>query len=168
MPRYYKAKFSFDEGPEWEGWTDGKTWNGWGTPFFDRATAEKVVKWMKKAGMIESWKWKGDVLWTEMEGADPEDWEADVISTPEGDKKVWGVGRRAWTWWASKPIWWMEEEEDGEDEVDEDLLETINASRRAMGMRPLDPEASGWSAKDVQKEAARLRRHNPLKERLLR
>lgn len=41
-----------------------------------------------------------------------------------------------------------------------DLAE-INAHRRRLGMRPLDPAAAGWTADDVRLEARRIRALNP-------
>lgn len=46
----------------------------------------------------------------------------------------------------------------GSADVSADLAE-INAHRRAVGMRPLDPAAAGWSEEDVRIEAARIRRN---------
>lgn len=51
-------------------------------------------------------------------------------------------------------------------------LDAINRHRRKMGQSELDPTASGWSAQDVEIEAARIARLNPaqldLKRRLMR
>lgn len=52
-----------------------------------------------------------------------------------------------------------------------DALEAINRYRRRIGMRPLDPQAAGWTPDDVVLEAQRISRiANPrrLKRRLLR
>lgn len=57
----------------------------------------------------------------------------------------------------------------------ERALREIQAHRRVIGMRPLDPHAAGWSEEDVILEAERIRSLNPrtpnvakLKRRLMR
>lgn len=44
--------------------------------------------------------------------------------------------------------------------INSDLAE-INAHRRLIGMRPLDPAAAGWTDDDVRLEARRIRALNP-------
>jgi len=44
--KFRAAEFEFDEGPSWAGFTDGKTWNGWACPWFDKDTAIAVLDWM--------------------------------------------------------------------------------------------------------------------------
>jgi hypothetical protein len=51
-------------------------------------------------------------------------------------------------------------------------LDEVNRHRRSMGQSPLDPVTAGWSERDVELEAARIRKLNPdvvdLKKRCMR
>lgn len=49
-----KVRFAFDEGPEWSGYTDGTTWNGWLNVWVAPATRDAIVKWMIRSGMDRS------------------------------------------------------------------------------------------------------------------
>lgn len=42
--RTIQARFSFDDGVEFIGLTDGSTWNGWGNPWFDRETLGRIAQ----------------------------------------------------------------------------------------------------------------------------
>jgi hypothetical protein len=92
--RYRKAQFEI-EGVEglFEGWTEGRRWNGWATPHFEFETAKKVVA--SAGGRYDSDK---DVFLTK--GNDGEDtWPATTINVLGGTElKVYPVGAWAWIW----------------------------------------------------------------------
>lgn len=178
VAKLFKAKFSFDEGPSWEGWTDGTTWNGWGRPLFDRKTSEQIVKWMKANHWLEDWEWQRKAPMTKIqspteqlmtqssEGRDY--WPEQALVTPEGKARLFPLGAGAWTWNTDVDEDDDEDEDDGEEFVEMvDALAAVNAHRRKIGMRPLDPDAAGWTTQDILDEHARIRTLNPLKERLL-
>jgi hypothetical protein len=57
-----------------------------------------------------------------------------------------------------------DEGDDDEDDEDDGLgpdLAFINAHRRKLGMRPLDPWSTGWTSDDVRQEAERIRQLDP-------
>ena len=48
--KYHKSRFQIEDGPLFEGYTDGKHWNGWAQPLFTKEQAELLAKWMSNRG----------------------------------------------------------------------------------------------------------------------
>lgn len=98
-PRWRKAKFSIDDGPEFEGYHWGQRWNGWACPMFTLEVAREIAADFGSAEMrVEV---DGDrVVITDEEWPDEHDWD-------EGDErerhgiptmKLYGVGSHSWCW----------------------------------------------------------------------
>lgn len=73
-------------------------WNGWATPSFDRANAERVIAMVLDGQTDEEWhrfRWEGDVLIMESSdgGGDDAEWYVDRYEGPE-----YPIGSWAWTW----------------------------------------------------------------------
>jgi len=47
-PRWRKAKFSIDDGPEFEGYHWGQRWNGWACPQFTIEVMREIAEWTNK------------------------------------------------------------------------------------------------------------------------
>lgn len=47
-PELVPAKFCFDDGPEFEGFHTGTTWNGWAMPCFTKEVADSIVEWFNE------------------------------------------------------------------------------------------------------------------------
>lgn len=74
-------------------WSDGRNWNGWGMPYFDRVTVDRL----RAATDLSPLEWNGETVVAHM-GDDPEDREEFTpIIAPDGSQ-VWGVGAGSWTW----------------------------------------------------------------------
>src|ERR1039458_599742 len=44
---FHQACFALADSEEvFSGWTDGRAWNGWEIPRFDRAEAERLIRWL--------------------------------------------------------------------------------------------------------------------------
>jgi hypothetical protein len=43
MESMRRAKFAIDHGPAYTGYSDGSTWNGWETPYFEFDTAQRIL-----------------------------------------------------------------------------------------------------------------------------
>jgi len=106
-PVWRKGRFSMDFMGEKsvEGWTTGDLWNGWATPFFEKAAGEEALRELEAsyAEMNQKYVWsydpKGDAFvlrdpnWDE-----PERITGEWTETPEGRKKLYGIGAYSWTW----------------------------------------------------------------------
>jgi hypothetical protein len=91
-----RAEFSLEgEDESFAGWTDGEFWNGWAMPYFEFATAEKVVASLLGAnGRYDA---QSDSFVTQ--GQDEEIWPAQNITLVGGQTiKVYGIGAGSWTW----------------------------------------------------------------------
>lgn len=102
-----KGRFSMDFMGEKsaEGWTTGELWNGWATPFFEKGDAEAVLRELAGtyAEMGETYRWgydpEGDAFSSQSpHDEEPERTEGEWIMTPEGRKRVYGIGAYSWTW----------------------------------------------------------------------
>lgn len=82
-----------------EGWTDGTLWNGWATPCFELAEAQKLVGAMQETGQKAWYDEAKDSFCFQVEGYDePECYPSLTIQTDEGELKVYAIGAFAWTW----------------------------------------------------------------------
>jgi hypothetical protein len=118
--KIYKASFTMDlmEGESFEGWTYGDLWNGWGTPHFDEAEARRMLRAMGRSlkEMKSPFSWKYDraddaFVIAGDEERDEEIFSGEWVETPEGRKKLYGIGAYAWTWNETDPIEYEEEDE---------------------------------------------------------
>lgn len=105
--KWRKGRFSMDflGDKSVEGWTTGDLWNGWATPFFEKEAAEEVLREAAEtyAEMGETYKWGFDPEGDAFTFQSPHDEEPDRvkgerITTPDGRKKVYGIGAYSWTW----------------------------------------------------------------------
>lgn len=40
----FKGKFQIEDGPIYEGYTNGNHWNGWACPYFTREAADEIAE----------------------------------------------------------------------------------------------------------------------------
>lgn len=73
-------------------WADDRRWNGWGMPYFDRATVDRLMA--LGCGPME---WQGNNVVCNM-GDDPEDIDIYEPTTAPDGSQIWGVGAGYWTW----------------------------------------------------------------------
>lgn len=97
-PLWRRSKFQI-EGveAEFDGWTDGRLWNGWAMPYFEFEQAERVVKLLTEGqGRFDS---ERDSFVTRSSDGKNEIWEGQTIIVLGGPHvKVYGVGAGAWIW----------------------------------------------------------------------
>ena len=97
----YKTIFTIDGFvPAYIGYTSGRLWNGWATPYFEVAEALQVMAdYNKDTGNP---MWYDDVTDTfriaETEYTDAETWKGENIQTEEGIKHLYGIGAYCWVW----------------------------------------------------------------------
>jgi len=96
-PRWRKAMFSLNDGPDFEGYHWGHRWNGWACPMFTLEVAHEIAEWMEMRIEIDA---QNRVIITDENCTD----EPDVN---EGDKRarngiptmtLYGIGACGWCW----------------------------------------------------------------------
>lgn len=65
----FKSKFQIDDGPIYEGYTNGNHWNGWACPYFTREVADQIAMllptrdiWKKKSLSSRERTFKGNTF----------------------------------------------------------------------------------------------------------
>ena len=95
---FRRGRFALAESKEvFSGWTDGRTWNGWQMPRFEKVEAERLVRWLGDG----RWRFDAsrDVLVTLSQAGKEECWRAGTIVVSDGSAvRVYGVGAGAWMW----------------------------------------------------------------------
>lgn len=77
-------------------WSDGRAWNGWGMPYFERSTVERLRGLLRDVGGSPL-EWDGDKIIARM-GDDPDEIEIYEPTTAPDGSQVWGIGAGSWTW----------------------------------------------------------------------
>jgi len=79
------------------GWTDGLLWNGFEMPRFEKAEAERLVRWLSaKRGRFDEEK---DAFITGTQGDEDEVWAGESVVISDGSVlKVYPIGAGSWTW----------------------------------------------------------------------
>jgi len=82
---------------QFSGWTDGRLWNGWEMPRFEKAEAERLVRWLSaERGRFDKEK---DAFITGMQGDEDEVWAGESIVISDGSVlKGYPVGAGSWIW----------------------------------------------------------------------
>lgn len=81
---------------DFEGWTDGKRWNGWAMPFFEREQAELVMRCLSPEGQFDPTR---DCFITATSPDEPEEWKGTTIILPDGgEAQVYPIGAGSWIW----------------------------------------------------------------------
>lgn len=89
-----------DEPKAYIGFTEGRLWNGWATPYFEKAEADKVMEEFNKCA---EYPMQYDEVYDQFyildtETEELEKWEGIEIQTAEGFKHVYGIGAYSWVW----------------------------------------------------------------------
>ena len=95
---YRRGRFALAESEEsFEGWTDGRRWNGWEMPYFERSEAERLIRWLGDGRA--RFNAEGDAFVTLSQDGEEEVWQAQSVVISDGSKlRVYGVGAGAWVW----------------------------------------------------------------------
>jgi hypothetical protein len=95
---FHRGRFVLaDSEGVFDGWTDGKCWNGWEMPRFEKPEAERLIKWLEdKRGRFDEVR---DAFITISKDGEEDIWAAEnVIVSDGGSLKVYPVGAGAWIW----------------------------------------------------------------------
>ena len=98
----YKALFTIDgfQCPH-IGYTEGKRWNGWATPFFEIDEALKVMEEFNDYGPdfpIIYNEATDTFTVEEIGGGNGDEWKGANYQTEEGIKHLYGIGAYSWVW----------------------------------------------------------------------
>jgi hypothetical protein len=97
----HKAVFTIGEYPKaYIGYTTGKLWNGWATPYFEKEEAIRVAEGFNECAEnpIEYDEIYDQFYILDKETTELEKWEGIEIQTAEGFKHVYGIGAYSWVW----------------------------------------------------------------------
>jgi hypothetical protein len=109
---FRRGRFALAESEEaFDGWTDGRCWNGWEMPRFEKVEAERLVGWLAdKRGRFDA---ERDAFVTVSQDGEGEVWAAEVVTVSDGSAmKVYPVGAGAWIW--DELMWKRNEGYEGE------------------------------------------------------
>lgn len=96
-----KAVFTIGEYPKaYIGYTSGKLWNGWATPYFELDEAKRVAEGFNECA---EYPMEYDDIYDQFyildkETEELETWKGNDISTAEGIKHLYGIGAYSWVW----------------------------------------------------------------------
>lgn len=97
----HKAVFTIGEYPKaYIGYTSGKLWNGWATPYFEKEEAIRVAEGFNETAEfpIQYDEVYDQFYILDTETSDLETWKGEDISTTEGIKHLYGIGAYSWVW----------------------------------------------------------------------
>jgi hypothetical protein len=100
---YVRRRFNIDGiyGDGIIGWTRGDRWDGWQSPYFEKAEALQVLAYNNEPPVGKAWyDEETDAMFVhwENDGDEPQKFEVESIETPEGWKQVYAIGAGAWCW----------------------------------------------------------------------
>lgn len=105
---FYKSFFTaeFLDGVILSGWTDGSDWNGWATPCFEFAEAQRLIQLHQAVNGPESAYYdpQSDTFGFLLNGEDePELYRAGEIEADGQTVKVYPIGSYSWVWEEAAP-----------------------------------------------------------------
>jgi hypothetical protein len=97
----HKAVFTIGDYPKaYIGYTSGRTWNGWATPYFELEEAKRVAVGFDECAenpiFYNKESKKFYTFGTDYISA--EIWEEETIQTEDGIKHLYGIGAYSWIW----------------------------------------------------------------------
>lgn len=93
---YQLVRFSIDDGPKIEGWTNLSRWNGWAMPMFSRENAIKALEAYATPG---EWRYDEERKSFFVKDGDNEEEEWTLLGdAPKDLGEVYGLGAGSWTW----------------------------------------------------------------------
>ena len=96
-----KAVFTIGEYPKaYIGYTSGRLWNGWATPYFEKEEAIRVAEGFNEtAEYLMQYDEVYDQFYVlDTETTELEKWKGEDIQTAEGIKHLYGIGAYSWVW----------------------------------------------------------------------
>lgn len=96
-----RAVFTIGDYPKaYIGYTSGRLWNGWATPYFELEEAKRVAEGFNECAEypIQYDEVYDQFYILDMETEELEKWKGEDIHTEEGIKHLYGIGAYSWVW----------------------------------------------------------------------
>ena len=97
-PLFRRRRFALADSKEvFSGWTDGRKWNGWEMPQFEKVEADRLVRSLGE----RRWRFDAsrDAFVTLSQAGKEECWTAGTIVVSDGSAlRTYGIGAGAWMW----------------------------------------------------------------------
>ena len=84
-----------------EAWTEGGTWNGWATPYFEQAAAHAIMKLHKQQhGDATAWydAQRDEFCFLLPGDEEPECYAAATVDVASSPLKLYPIGAGSWIW----------------------------------------------------------------------
>ena len=100
MKTMRKTKFQIcDDERNYEGYTDGRLWNGWECPWFTKEVAEQIMRDLNRDGVETEYDATTDSYIIQEEEWDlPGVFEGYDVETEDGIKHLYPIGAWCWIW----------------------------------------------------------------------
>jgi hypothetical protein len=95
---FWRTRFALADSEEtFSEWTNGTAWNGWEMPRFDKAEAERLIRWLgDKRARFDAAR---DAFVTMSQDGEEEVWVGETVMISDGSAvKLYPVGTGAWIW----------------------------------------------------------------------
>jgi hypothetical protein len=95
---FHQGQFSLADSQDvFTGWSNGRLWNGWEMPRFEKAEAKRMLEWLgdQRVRFDE----QRDAFVTVNDDGEEEVWGAELITVTDGSRiNAYPVGAGAWIW----------------------------------------------------------------------
>ncbi|MEO8612971.1 MAG: hypothetical protein ABI690_34075 [Chloroflexota bacterium] len=104
MSEYKKTQFCIKgiTNTQFQGYTDGDTWNGFACPYFERTVAEQILNNAAKHGISWLYNYEYDAFIvrsiSDPDGYAPEEFQGHMIAIDGKETRVYGIGAYTWMW----------------------------------------------------------------------
>ena len=95
-----KTKFTIcDDERIYEGYTDGRHWNGWECPWFTREVTEQIMKDLNNDGVSTEYNAETDSYIVQAKEWDqPDIFDGADVNTEDGVQHLYPIGAWCWIW----------------------------------------------------------------------
>ena len=95
-----KTRFGIcDNEKSYEGYTDGRLWNGWECPWFTKEMAEEIMRDLNKDGVETEYNPETDSYIIKSEDWDePDVFDGNDVKTEDGIQHLYPIGAWCWIW----------------------------------------------------------------------
>lgn len=95
-----KTRFEIcDDERNYEGYTDGRLWNGWECPWFTKEVTEQIMRDLNSDGVETEYDAATDSYIIQVENCDqPDVFEGYDVETEDGIKHLYPIGAWCWIW----------------------------------------------------------------------
>ena len=95
-----KTRFVIDTNEKsYEGYTDGRLWNGWECPWFTKEVAEEMMRDLNKEGVAAKYDLETDSYIVQAEEWDqPDVFDGADVKTEDGVQHLYPIGAWCWIW----------------------------------------------------------------------